>query len=233
MYYAFGTVMLVLLAFVLRPPGWVFLWPAMSLLIFTIGYAGTGATLFHKHQGKLPLSTWLLLWPVLIGQRISLAYYQRQCNAWDRLTDHLWIGRMLSDAEARSVIAQGVSAVIDLTGEFSEAEPLLQLAYLQLPILDLTAPSESQLKRAIDFINTAPGVVYLHCKIGYSRTAAVAGAYLVSSGIARDSQHAIALLRQARPSIIIRPEALASIKSRDRLQPTIEPHIGLVESLPT
>jgi membrane-associated phospholipid phosphatase len=214
MCYAFGTAMLVLLAFVLRPFGWILLWPAMSLLIVTIGYAGVGPAIFHKHRGRLSPATWLLLWPVLIGQRISLAYYRRQCNAWDRLTDHLWIGRMLSATEAKLAIAQGVSAVIDLTGEFSEAKPFLQLDYLQLPVLDLIAPSESQLRCAIDFINAAPGVVYVHCKIGYSRTAAIAGAYLISAGIARDSVHAVAILRQARPSIIIRPEALAIIESR-------------------
>jgi membrane-associated phospholipid phosphatase len=218
--YLIGSGALVLAAYVLRPVGWLLLWPALSLLIVTIGYAGADASIFHKRLGRLPITTWLLLWPALLGQRVSRAYYSRQCNAWDRLTDHIWIGRALSDAEAQRAVSQGVCAVLDLTGEFSEARPFLQLPYLQLPILDLTAPSQSQLHRAIDFIATAPGVVYIHCKIGYSRTAAVAGSYLIASGTARHAAHAVALLRQARPSIIIRPEAMAAIEQFEQLHST-------------
>jgi len=49
--------------------------------------------------------------------------------------------------------------------------------------------------------------VSLHCKIGYSRTAPIAGSYLVHSGHATDANEAIRQLKQARPSIIIRREA--------------------------
>ena len=104
--------------------------------------------------------------------------------------------------------------MLDLTGEFSEASPFLALNYLQLPIVDLTAPSPGQLDRAIEFINAAAsqGVVYIHCKIGYSRTAAVAGAYLLSNGFAATTGEAVAHLRAVRPSIIIRTEAVNAIR---------------------
>jgi protein-tyrosine phosphatase len=49
--------------------------------------------------------------------------------------------------------------------------------------------------------------VYVHCKIGYSRSAAIVGAYLIQSGKATDVEQAVALIRAARPSLILRPEA--------------------------
>ena len=86
-----------------------------------------------------------------------------------KLTPRLWIGRRLSDGEATEAVRQGVAAVLDLTAEFSEAKPFREVQYLNVPILDLTAPMPEQLKRCLDFIaENAAGIVYIHCKIGYS-----------------------------------------------------------------
>ncbi|HZW07107.1 MAG TPA: dual specificity protein phosphatase family protein, partial [Phycisphaerales bacterium] len=57
------------------------------------------------------------------------------------------------------------------------------------------------------------GKVYLHCKLGYSRTAAVAGHWLLRSGRVRTADEAVAMLRAARPDMIIRSEALRSIRA--------------------
>jgi protein-tyrosine phosphatase len=51
------------------------------------------------------------------------------------------------------------------------------------------------------------GTVYVHCKIGYSRSAAVVGAYLCAARAAGTVEEAIAIMRRARPSLIVRPEA--------------------------
>ena len=48
--------------------------------------------------------------------------------------------------------------------------------------------------------------VYVHCKIGYSRSAAAVGAYLLASGQAVTVTDVVAYLQQVRPSIIVRPE---------------------------
>ena len=100
---------------------------------------------------------------------------------------------------------------IDLTGEFSEAAAFRSLPYLNLPILDLTAPTPTQVDAALDFINAhrCAGVVYVHCKIGYSRTAAVVGAWLIDAGVVVTAGEAVAHLRAARPTIVVRPEAVA------------------------
>jgi hypothetical protein len=214
LYYAVGVVLLAGAGIITRPLGYLLLWPATSLGLVAAAYFGLGPGIFRKRLGRLPLTTWLLLWPVLLGQRLSLAWYARQCRPWDVLTDGLWIGRKLADAEAAQAVAQGVTAVLDLTGESSETRPFLAVVYRQLPVLDLTAPTPSQLNEAVDFICTesARGVVYVHCKVGYSRTAAVAGAYLLASGAVKTVEEVAAKLRAARPGIIIRPEAMQALR---------------------
>ena len=62
-----------------------------------------------------------MLAPILIGQYLSLVYYRRQCRAWDEVVPGVLIGRTLTEAEAAAAVKQGVTAVLDLTAEFSEA----------------------------------------------------------------------------------------------------------------
>ena len=52
------------------------------------------------------------------------------------------------------------------------------------------------------------GVVYIHCKIGYSRSAAVVCAWVLATGRAGTVAEAVAVVRRARPQVIVRPEAL-------------------------
>lgn len=218
LYYLAGCAGLAAMAAMIGGWAWLAAWPAASLLLVSLAYLHLGPGIFRKSDGRLAFSAKLMLWPVLLGQRISLVYYARQCEPWHKLTPRLWIGRKLTDAEAKRAIAQGVIAVVDLTGELTEAKPFLSLPYLHVPILDLTAPLPDQIARAIEFIDkyTAAGSVYLHCKAGYSRTAAVAGAYLLTTGRVATADQAANALRAARPTMVIRPEALAAIRAHDR-----------------
>lgn len=192
----------------------VLLWPAVSLAVVGVAYLGVGPEIFRKAHGRLPLSTWLVLGPCLLGQFASLQYYRRQCRPWDEAAPGVLIGRRLSGTEARLAVGAGVTAVLDLTAEFSEAAPFLRLAYCNVPILDLTAPTSEQLAAATAFIaeHARTGVVYVHCKIGYSRSAAVVGAHLLATGQVATVADAEARLRRARPSIVIRPEAMAALR---------------------
>jgi protein-tyrosine phosphatase len=120
---------------------------------------------------------------------------------------------VLSGKEAAAAVGQGVSAVLDLTAEFSEPAPFRALTYRNIPILDLTAPTVDQLEDMAAFIEeeSRKGVVYVHCKIGYSRTAAAAAAYLLRTGTIRTVSEAIEFLRRARPTIVVRSEIVAAL----------------------
>ncbi len=198
--------------------GWpwtgILLWPAVSLAITATAYWGIGPAIYRKTNGRLPLSAQVLLAPCLFGQGLSLLCYRRECNAWDQITPRVWIGARLNEHEAKEARRQGVTAVLDLTCEFSENRTFLKLAFRNLPVLDLTGLSMLQLREAVEFISqhSTSGVVYVHCKVGYSRSAAAVGAFLLATGQAKTVDECLVAMRQARPSIVFRPEVAAALR---------------------
>ena len=206
------------LAPVVWPWGVFLLWPAAATGTLAGAYLGLGPGIFRKTDSRLPVSSRFVLAPVLFAQYLSLVYYRRQCRAWDEATPGVLIGRVLSDAEAAAAVKQGVTAVLDLTAEFSEAAPFRAVRYLNLPILDLTVPTFAQLEEAVAFIaaEAMRGMVYIHCKIGYSRSATVVAAYLLASHEAASVEEAVIRLRKVRPTIVIRPEAMEALRAFGR-----------------
>ena len=228
-YYACAGLAAVLGSLVFPPWSLPLLWPGAALWSVAAGYFRFGPRVYRKRKGRLPRLARLFFAPALLGQHLSLLHYRRQCRAWDHAAPGVLIGRQLSAAEAsRAIAEENVAAVLDLTAEFSEAAPFLGLTYRNLPILDLTAPTPQQLDEAVAFLNAHTGAdrtVYVHCKIGYSRSAAAIGAWLLASGRAASAEEAVTLLRAARPSLVVRPEALAALcafqrRCREEKQPT-------------
>lgn len=214
-YYVLGCFLATGVAWAGWPWTGVLLWPAWSLGMIALGYFGLGPGIYGKNNGRLMLSTQVLHAPVLFGQHVSLLHYKREAKAWNEVTPQVWMGAKLNEREAAEAKQMGVTAVLDLTSEFSETSAFLQLNYYNLRVLDLTGLDKTQLTAAVDFISrhSANGVVYVHCKAGYSRSATVVGAYLLASGQAATTEQAVSLLRRVRPTIVIRPEALAAIKA--------------------
>ena len=212
-YYAAGAVVALFMSAIFWPWGGLLLWPATALGIVATAYFGAGPVVFHKTKGKLPWSTRFVLAPCLLGQYLSLLYYRSQCRSWDEVTPRIWIGGKLGARSANKVLCAGVTAVLDLSAEFSEARPIRKVNYRNIPVLDLTAPTQTQLVEMSEFIanNSQNGAVYVHCKIGYSRSAAAVAAYLITSGKAKTVEEAFTIIRRVRPSIVIRPEVISAL----------------------
>jgi protein-tyrosine phosphatase len=212
-YYMIGAVTLLGCAALFWPVGALLLWPTLSLVIVAAAYFGLGPAIFRKTNGILPSSTWFVLGPCLAGQYLSLLHYRRQCRLWDEISPNVWIGRKLNNREAVAAVHSGVAAVVDLSAEFSEAKAFRAIIYKDVPVLDLTAPTPEQLREMGSFIRqqSKHGIVYVHCKIGYSRSAAAVAAYLIMSGEVRDVAEATSIIRRARPSVIIRPEVMTAL----------------------
>jgi protein-tyrosine phosphatase len=213
LYYAAAALIVACLIVWFWPWGALLFWPALALGIVASAYFGFGPVIFHKADGRLHWCARLVLAPCLLGQWFSLLYYRRQGRPWDKVTPEVWIGRILNHREAVEAARLGVTAVLDLTAEFSEVKPFRMLNYRNIPILDLTAPSTDQLRTMAAFIDaeSRKGIVFIHCKIGYSRTAGAAASYLLQTGKAGGVEAAIALLRKARPAIVVRPEVVAAL----------------------
>lgn len=213
LYYAAGAAVVLLLSAIVWPSGALLLWPASALGIVAIAYFGAGPVVFHKTKGKLPWSTRFVLAPCLLGQYFSLLYYRSQCRPWDEVTPRIWIGGKRGSGSANKALCSGVTSVLDLSAEFSEVKPFREINYRNIPVLDLTAPTQAQLVEMSEFIgnHSRNGVVYVHCKIGYSRSAAAVAAYLIMSGKAKAAEEAFAIIRRVRPSIVIRPEVISAL----------------------
>jgi hypothetical protein len=223
-YYAAGAAVVSITGAIFWPWGVLLLWPAIALGIVAIAYFRAGPIVFHKTEGKLPWSTRFVLAPCLVGQYLSLLYYRRQCRSWDKVTPQIWIGGKLGFLSAKNALFGGVVSVLDLCAEFSEAKPFRKINYKNIPVLDLTAPTQAQLLEMSEFIGNRSqnGAVYVHCKIGYSRSAAAVAAYLIISGKVKTAEEAFAIIRHVRPTIVIRPEvrsALSEFEHRVRSFP--------------
>jgi hypothetical protein len=154
------------------------------------------------------------LFPYLAGLHLSRRYHFRRTGSpWARIGDHLIIGRWPSDADAAQLIREGVTAVIDLTAEHDEPAALLSLSYLNLPILDLTAPTPEHCRRAADFAfsNSSRGPIYIHCGLGLSRSAVIAAACLLELGEAPTVAAAIEQVIQARPHTRLGPRERSTL----------------------
>jgi protein-tyrosine phosphatase len=212
-YYAAGAAVVLIMGAIFWPWGALLLWPAIALGIVAVAYLSVGPSVFHKTEGKLPWSTRFVLAPCLLGQYLSLLYYRSQCRSWDKVTPQIWVGSKLGRRSANKALRSGIVAVLDLSAEFSEAKPFRKINYRNIPILDLTAPTQAQLVEIGKFIGTHSrnGAVYVHCKIGYSRSAAAVAAYLVMSGKVKTAEEAFAMIRRVRPSVVIRPEVRSAL----------------------
>nr|AAX07524.1 soluble tyrosine protein phosphatase [Prosthecobacter dejongeii] len=84
-----------------------------------------------------------------------------------------------------------------------------------MPVADLTAPIKDQLKAMAEYIERVRknGIVFVHCKAGYSRTAVLVGAWLLQSG--GTTEAAIRQMKDARPGMIVRPEVVRALREME------------------
>ena len=213
-YYGIGAVLLTQFARISWPWTFPLVWPAFALGAAAFAYCGSGVVPYRKRNGQLTWPTQILFAPLLFGQWLSLLHYRRRSERWSVLTPNVWIGALPNETDAREAVEAGVTAVLDLTLEFSEAPSFRSLHYHHLPVMDLTAPSLAQLEEAAQIIaqEAKSGIVFVHCKAGYSRTAAAVGAWLLRSDQARTVAQVVDLLESARPGIIIRPEVRRALQ---------------------
>ncbi len=183
-----------------HPCAWLGLWPATAFFVVGLGYLRFGARVFGKRDdGTLPASTRLLLLPYLLvawGIWSLIRLGPERC--WDRVAPGVYLGRRPYPRE----LPPDVKLVVDLTSEFARSIPKSSpIEYLCLPILDASMPSVSELDALVRRVAAHAGPVYIHCAQGHGRSAVVAGALLVSRGIARDALDAESLMKSIRPGV--------------------------------
>jgi protein-tyrosine phosphatase len=207
-YYALAAAACSQIARLAWPWTFIFTWPVFSFVLAAFGYAGFGSRIYRKEKGVLTFLTKMLMAPLLFAQWLSWKHYRRKSDRWNAITSNVWIGSVPTSQDALDAVTAGVTSVIDLTVEFSACETFRKLRYNPVPVLYLTAPSSTQLRvlaRTIE-AEAQHGIVYVHCKAGYSRSAAAVGAWLLFTGRAGSVADAAAIMTAARKGIVIRRE---------------------------
>lgn len=193
--YALFALLLVAIAIMLKGLWWSLLWPAASLMLVALAYAGLGVFVFQKTaQGQHPWTVQWLFWPYRLGARLSAWYYHQRLDDYTMVTPQLALGGLYAPT------AQTWDAVLDLTTEFSAPN---HPNYLSLPVLDMTVPSRSIVQSALVWLSNQPvdAKVCVHCALGLSRSATVAAAWLVYTQQAPNAREAFIQLRQVRPVV--------------------------------
>ena len=105
------------------------------------------------------------------------------------ITDHLATGHApMSYDELDAIRAQGISAIVNLCGEFCDLHEIEDTSGFDvhyLPVVDEHAPDLEAMERALDWMDEAIYLdkkVLVHCRMGHGRTGTFIAAYLLRRG---------------------------------------------------
>lgn len=202
--YALGALVLASLSSLGGAWLWL-LWPAFALLVVAINYLLIGERGFQKTaHGRLTTGAWGMLAPYTAMAWLNSRLWTRNHPLPAHVVDDVWIGRIPS---ARELHRSSFAAVIDLAAELP-CGVRGEHVYRSEPVLDLTIPSETSLRRAAEAIEAARsgGAVLVCCALGYSRSAAAVVAWLLLTDRAETVDSAMSLVTKARPSIVLKSE---------------------------
>lgn len=204
--YLLGGLIFLALAFFLQGWGWLLLWPGIALLLVALAYGRYGLAIFQKNNGRLSWPARILLWPYQTGAWLSSRWFTRGLPPSAEVVRGIWIGRAPGRSDWRHLPASGR---LDLTAEFPASDLSVGCQHISVPMLDLIAPPQDQLRRAVDALDALHKAhghkpVLVHCALGFSRSALVVAAWLMHSKRAATPHDALALVRAARPQIVFR-----------------------------
>lgn len=197
-------------------------WAGVSFLLLAVLYAmNWSAPLGKRATGGRWFWAWPVFGPYFLLSEIAylMARKSGRVEPHAEVAPGLYLGRRLTAAEAEDACRTlGIRGVVDLACEFSEVPVFRSVEYLSVPVLDAMPPRDDQLREAVAWIERVRerGPVYLHCALGHGRSATVAVAYLVKTGLAKDVPDAIRRIKANRAGIKLHPAQRAVVESLRR-----------------
>ena len=136
---------------------------------------------------------------------------------FSKITEFIYIGTNMCENHVCSLHfgklkSLKIKSDIDLEKERIEKPHDLE-AYLWLPTKDNSAPSQSNLRLGVVFIDEMVKQkkrVYVHCRLGHGRSPALVAAYFISKGMNVDE--AINYIKKRRPEIHLAKSQYESLK---------------------
>ena len=178
------------------------LWPAMSLALVASAYASGRRDFLKQTESGLPACSWLLFGPWLLAMWLNVRLRRDRLGQAVELAPGLWLGPQ----PAVHGLPVALQAVSGLTLISLCAELPWRLGGgshgVVIAALDLVVPDEAVTAQALAAIASAmrDGPVYLHCALGYGRSAQVAAAWLQRTGMSRNQ--ALQRVREQRPGAL-------------------------------
>ena len=215
--YALGAVLALALALTLGGAWLLIGWIALALALTAFNYAWAGAAGFQKNLRGHSLAVRWLFAPYMLAAWINSRLWTRRHPEPDLVMDGLWLGRLPTAREFAKWAEQrgGNVALFDLAAELPAPALPSGTGYNTLPCLDLVSIPAQVLQEAVrrvERLRDGKRDVWIACALGYSRSALVAAAYLFRMRKTATVREAVALLRHARPQIVLGPEEHARLE---------------------
>lgn len=169
----------------------VFLWPSLALAIVAAGYFGAGADVFQKAaNGKVSFASRWLLAPYRLGAVINSWLWTRRLSPSVHICRGVYLGRLPRRWEQSSF-----ATVIDLTGELAKPSGI-EINWQTFPALDLLPVPRTELEKVSEALEDVRhrGPVLVCCALGFQRSAAAIGFWLLRYGHAKCAIEAIQLI---------------------------------------
>jgi len=200
-YYTIGAALPGSLAF-LGGGAWLWLlWPAASLgLVSVVQLFGDGRAYGKRPDGSVPAAAWMLFAPYFAGARINAWLWTRRARRADEVVSGIHLGSLV---RPWLHVHDGNATIVDLCAELSA--PQTAASHRAIPMLDLVAPSASELQAAATAIDAARirGPVLVACALGYSRSAAAIATWMMHAGMADNPAAAVERIRRSRPAVVL------------------------------
>ncbi|RYF33149.1 MAG: phosphatase PAP2 family protein, partial [Comamonadaceae bacterium] len=177
-------------------------WPAASLALVALNYAGFGARGFQMDsRGRMRWAARWLFAPYRLGAAINAWAWTRKLPPSVEIVPGLRLGRVPT---LREWEAAGRPRLVSLCAELQ----LPQVVGARcVPMLDLVVPPPVRLQRAVAVIHgacLAGQPVWVCCALGFSRSAAATIGWLAQSGGLATLEEAEDAVRRARPQIVLK-----------------------------
>lgn len=161
---------------------------AIGVVFLALLACGVGWVVYTKHgcsERGNRCSSRFYLWPC-IGMTACGQRFQKK-GWWHEIDERVYVGAvpLRCLGHVRKFRKLGVTAVINLMYEYkgpTKEYAAADIEQLHLPVVDHYPPTLEQTEEGVDFVQKhwdAGGVVYIHCKGGHGRSAAIGFAWLL------------------------------------------------------
>ena len=175
---------------------------------------------FLKKDGKIALHNKIIHLPYLLCYNIIWKYFRKyEKEPWREIAPDIFIGSKLNNEEAEIFLSDKKVIVIDLAAESEENNILKRGSgeYHSFPLLDICNLKEdiflSALELAVEkYKNLKENEkIYIHCLMGYSRSAALGSAFL-KKNYHLESKEAVFRIKKLVKNAVIPDYILDNIK---------------------